>query len=57
MDCNLPGSSVHVIFQAQVLEWVAISFSKGFPDPGIEPGSSELQADALLSVPPGYIKR
>ena len=28
MDCNLPGFSVHQIFQAQVLEWVAISFSK-----------------------------
>ena len=27
-DCNLPGSSVHGIFQAQILEWVAISFSK-----------------------------
>ena len=27
MDCNLPGSSVHGISQAQVLEWVAISFS------------------------------
>ena len=28
-DCSLPGSSVHGIFQARVLEWVAISFSKG----------------------------
>ena len=28
MDCSLPGSSVHGIFQARVLEWVAISFSK-----------------------------
>ena len=27
-DCSLPGSSVHGIFQARVLEWVAISFSK-----------------------------
>ena len=27
MDCNLPGSSIHGIFQARVLEWVAISFS------------------------------
>ena len=26
MDCSLPGSSVHGIFQARVLEWVAISF-------------------------------
>ena len=29
MDCNLPGSFVHGIFQARVLEWVAISFSRG----------------------------
>ena len=28
MDCSLPGSSVHGIFQARVLEWVTISFSK-----------------------------
>ena len=27
MDCSLPGSSVHGIFQARVLEWVAIVFS------------------------------
>ena len=27
MDCSLPGSSAHVIFQARVLEWVAIAFS------------------------------
>ena len=29
MDCSLPGSSIHEIFQASVLEWVAISFSRG----------------------------
>ena len=28
MDCSLPGSSVHGIFQARVLEWVAIASSK-----------------------------
>ena len=27
MDCSLPGSSIHGIFQARVLEWVAIAFS------------------------------
>jgi hypothetical protein len=31
MDCSLPGSSVHRIFQARVLEWVAIAFSEGTP--------------------------
>ena len=29
MDCSLPGSSVHGISQARILEWVAMSFSKG----------------------------
>ena len=29
MDCSLPGSSIHGIFQARILEWVAISFSRG----------------------------
>ena len=29
IDCSLPGSSIHWIFQARVLEWVAISFSRG----------------------------
>ena len=29
MDCSLRGSSIHGIFQARVLEWVAISFSRG----------------------------
>ena len=28
MDCSLPGSTVHGIFQARILEWVAISFSR-----------------------------
>ena len=30
MDCSLPGSTVHGIFQARVLEWGAIAFSKTF---------------------------
>ena len=33
MDCSLPGSSVHGIFQAIVLEWIAISFSSGSSQP------------------------
>ena len=28
MDCSLPGSTIHGIFQARILEWVAISFSR-----------------------------
>ena len=33
MDCSLPGFSNHGIFQARVLEWVAISFSRGSSQP------------------------
>ena len=33
MNCSLPGSSVHGIFQAIVLEWIAISFSRGSSQP------------------------
>ena len=33
MDCSLPGSSVHGIFQAIVLEWIAISVSRGSSQP------------------------
>ena len=29
VDCSLPGSSVHGILQARILEWVAVSFSRG----------------------------
>ena len=32
MDCSLPGSSIHVIFQARVWEWGAIAFSVSDPD-------------------------
>ena len=31
MDCSLPGSSVHGILQARILEWVAIAFSRNSP--------------------------
>ena len=33
VDCSLPGSSVHGLFQAIVLEWIAISFSRGSSRP------------------------
>ena len=33
MDCRLPGSSVHGILQARILEWVAIPFSRGSSQP------------------------
>ena len=38
MDCSLPGSSVHGIFQARVLVWVAIFFPGYLPNQGLNPG-------------------
>ena len=38
MGCSLSCSFVHGILQARILEWVTISFSRKFPDQGIEPG-------------------
>ena len=55
MDCSLPGSSVRGILQARILEWVAIPSPGDLPDPGIEPRSPELQADSLLTEPPGKL--
>ena len=54
-DCGSPGSSVHGIFQASILEWVAISSSGDPPDPGIEPASPALQMDSLPLSPWGSL--
>ena len=53
MDCSPPSSSVHGIFQARILEWVAISFSREFSWPGVELGSPVSQTDSLMPEPPG----
>ena len=45
MDCSLPGSSVHGVLQARILEWVALLHDPGdLPYPGIEPRSPALQS-------------
>ena len=48
MDCSLPGSSIHGILQARILEWVAIPSPGDLPDPETEAGSPALQTDTLL---------
>ena len=53
MDSSSPGSSVHVILQTRILEWVAIPSPGDLPDPGIEPRSPTLLVESLLSEPPG----
>jgi len=52
MDCSLPGSSVNGILQARILEWVAISFSRGSFQPRMEPQYPALEADSWPSEPP-----
>ena len=46
MDCGSPGSSVHGVSQARVLEWPCLP-PGDLPDPGIEHASPALQADSL----------
>ena len=45
IDCSLPGSSVHGILQARILEWVAISFPRGSSRPRDRTCTSYLEAD------------
>ena len=53
-DCSQPGSSVHGVSPARILEWVAVPLPPGdLPSPGIEPRSPTLWADSLLSELPG----
>ena len=51
-DCSPPGFSVHGILQARILEWIAITFSRGSSQPRIKPEFPALKADSLLSEPP-----
>ena len=53
MDRSPPGSSVHEIFQASILEWVATSFPGDLPDPGMEPVSPVLAGGFFTTQPPG----
>ena len=57
MDYSPPGFSVHGIFQARILEWVAFPFSRVSSNPGIKPGSPALQAASLPSESPGKTLR
>ena len=42
MDCSPPGSSVHEISQATILDWVVFPTPRDLPDPGIQPVSPPL---------------
>jgi len=51
MDYNPPGSSVHGIFQERIVEWVAISSSRGSSQPEVEPTSPVSLALQVASLP------
>ena len=53
MDCGPLGSSVHEISQARILEWVAISYSRGFSQPRDQPVSPALAGGFFTTEPPG----
>ena len=53
MDCSPPGSSIHGISQARILDLVAISFFRGPSDPGIKPAFPALAGGFFPSEPPG----
>ena len=57
MDCGPAGSSVHGIFQARILEQVAISYSRDLPDSGIEPMSPPLAGRFFTTELPGKLNR
>ena len=59
MDCSLPGSSIHGIFQARVLEWGAIAFSgQRLPASQIRPTEDMFKSlTLLLTFKPGTRKR
>ena len=51
--CDSMDSIVHGIFQARILEWVAVPSPGDLPNPGIELSSPALQVDSLPAEPPG----
>ena len=53
MDYSSPGSSVYRINLARILEWVAISSSRGSSNPGIKPRSPVLAGGFFTTEPPG----
>ena len=53
MDCSLLDSSVHRILQARILEWVAMSSSRGSSQPRNQTPSPALQVDSLPTKPRG----
>ena len=54
MGCSSPGSSVHGILQATILEWVAVSYSRGSSQPRDQ---NHISYVCLLSFPPSSVDK
>ena len=52
-DCNAPGSSVHGISQARILDWLPFPFPGDTPNPSIEPASPALAGGFFTTEPSG----
>ena len=56
VDCSPPGSSVHGISLARILEWIAISFSRDLPNPEIDQTCTFCLAGGFFATePPGTV--
>ena len=55
IDCSLPGSSVHRILQARIVEWVAMPASRG-SFPGIKLASAALAGEFFTAETPGKMR-
>ena len=53
--CDPMDHTVHGIFQARILEWVAVPSPRDLSNPGIKPRSPALQADSLPTEPQGKL--
>ena len=56
-DCSLPGSFVHGFSRQEYWSGLPCPPPGDLPNPGIEPRSPTLQADSLLSEPPGKLMK
>ena len=54
LHCSWPGSSVHGIFQAQMLKWMAFPSPGDIPDSGIKLTPPALAGKLFITEPPNY---
>ena len=57
VNCSMPGSTVHGIFQARIMERLPFLFPGDLPNPGIKPASPSLAGGFFTMVPRGLLRR